>query len=596
MNHELEFDFSLPPPKAPENKAPENKPPENKGPETKPSANKAPEGNGAGPVKSGRGSAEPAPVAKKPTRAPARRAAGEPPRAPIDDIDDAINESGGVQPATQPERDVYTPARLNREARTLLERGLPTLWLEGEISNFSRPSSGHWYFSLKDEAAQLRCAMFRQKNLLARFTPKDGMHVLARGRVSLYEPRGDYQFIADHMEEAGEGVLRRRFELLKNKLAAEGLFDASRKRPLPRLPKRIGVVTSPTGAAIRDVLNILRRRFCTIPVLIYPVQVQGASAAGQIAATIRLASARAECDVLIVARGGGSLEDLWAFNEEVVARAIFDCRIPVVSGVGHEVDFTIADFVADVRAPTPSGAAEIVAPDCNEWIRTVELLGRRLKSAMARSLAGRQQRLLWLERRLAQVHPGVELRQRAQRLDELEQRLIRCMRHGLQKRQTTLTHLAAHLRQRSPVARVASAHTRLEIARKTLRTSLQRRIALAENRLRTAAGALRQHSPAARIAALRGRVEIADRTLNSSLQRKIHSLDARLRLAAGKLNAVSPLATLQRGYAIVTDANGTVVTDADSMKQGDVIEARLARGSLQARVEQSTPHRDDENQ
>ncbi|HEY0939453.1 MAG TPA: exodeoxyribonuclease VII large subunit [Steroidobacter sp.] len=512
-------------------------------------------------------------------------------RAPIDNIDESE-----VIPAPEPERDVYTPARLNREARALLERGLPSLWLEGEISNLSRPSSGHWYFSLKDESAQLRCAMFRQKNMMARFTPKDGMHVLTRGRVSLYEQRGDYQFIADHMEEAGEGVLRRRFELLKNKLAAEGLFEAARKRALPRLPKRIGVVTSPTGAAVRDVLNILRRRFCTIPVLIYPVQVQGASAAGQIAATIRLASVRAECDVLIVARGGGSLEDLWAFNEEVVARAIFDCRIPVVSGIGHEVDFTIADFVADVRAPTPSGAAEIVAPDCNEWTRSVGLLGRRLRTALVRGQASRQQRLVWLERRLAQVHPGVELRQKAQRLDELEQRLIRCARNGLQERRTTLMHLASHLRQRSPALRVAAARGRLEMARKTLGTSLQRRVSVLQHRLRDAAGHLRQQSPATRIAALRSRLAIIDRSLDSCVQRQLHRLEARLRIAAGKLDTVSPLATLQRGYAIVTNAEGHVVTDASEVKNGDMIESRLSRGSLRARVEQVTPHRDDENQ
>ena len=228
---------------------------------------------------------------------------------PPSDLELDFSAPSPPQPAET--RDIYTPSRLNREARTLLERGLPALWLEGEISNLSRPSSGHWYFSLKDESAQLRCAMFRQKNLGLRFTPQDGMHVLTRGRVSLYEPRGEYQFIADYMEEAGEGVLRRRFEQLKSKLAAEGLFDTNRKKPLPRLPKRIGVVTSPTGAAVRDVLNILRRRFCTIPVLIYPVQVQGTTAAAQIAATIRMASARAECDGLIVARGGGSLEDLW---------------------------------------------------------------------------------------------------------------------------------------------------------------------------------------------------------------------------------------------------------------------------------------------
>jgi exodeoxyribonuclease VII large subunit len=445
-------------------------------------------------------------------------------------------------PATDT-RDIYTPARLNREARTLLERGLPALWLEGEISNLSRPSSGHWYFSLKDESAQLRCAMFRQRNLLARFTPKDGMHVLARGRVSLYEPRGDYQFIADHMEEAGEGALRRRFELLKTRLAAEGLFNVEHKRALPSLPRRIGIITSPTGAAIRDVLHILRRRFCAIPVLIYPVQVQGAAAAAQIAATVRLASSRRECDVLILARGGGSLEDLWAFNEEAVARAIHDCAIPLVSGIGHEVDFTIADFVADVRAPTPSGAAELVAPDCNEWLRSLALLARRARTAANRAVVTRRDRFVWLQRRLAQQHPGVELRQRAQRLDEWEQRLVRIMRASLASRRGALVQLAAHLRQ---------------------------------------------HSPALHLAAARGRLQAASTAISAVVQRRLDMLGRRLSVAARTLDAVSPLATLQRGYAIVTDASGAVVTDAEAVQPGDTIRARLSRGVVDARVEHVT--------
>jgi exodeoxyribonuclease VII large subunit len=457
-------------------------------------------------------------------------------------MDDLFSSPPPATPerAAPPERDVYTPSRLNREARMLLERGLPALWIEGELSNLSRPSSGHWYFSLKDENAQLRCAMFRQRNMLARFTPKDGMHVLARGRVSLYEARGDYQFILDHIEEAGEGALRRRFELLKAKLAAEGLFAAERKKALPRLPRRIGVITSPTGAAIRDVLHILKRRFCTIPILIYPVQVQGASAAPQIAAAVRLAAARAECDVLILARGGGSLEDLWAFNEEIVARAIVDCSIPIVSGVGHEVDFTIADFVADLRAPTPSGAAELVAPDCGEWSRNLSALARRLALAVERSVRRRIERFNWLERRLAQRHPGIELRQRAQRLDELESRLIRLVRHALASRRSEVLQLASHVRQHSPALRVSAAKGRLVLARSTLR--------------RAAVNRVERHR-------------------------------ARLAQSAGKLDAISPLATLKRGYAIVSDAKGRVVATSKDLQAGDRIRARLSEGEIQARVE-----------
>src|SRR5512139_1014738 len=254
-----------------------------------------------------------------------------------------------------PVREVLSISQLNAQARMLLERGLGTVWLEGEISNLDRPASGHWYFSLKDEAAQVRCAMFRSRSMLVRFPVKDGARVLARGRVSLYEARGEFQVVVDHLEEAGEGALRRRFEELKKKLLAEGLFDAGRKQALPTLPRRIGVITSPTGAALRDVLHILRRRFPAIPVLIYPVAVQGENAPREIVQALQLAGRRAECDVLVLARGGGSLEDLLAFNDEAVARAIHACPIPLISGVGHETDFTIADFVADERAPTPSG-------------------------------------------------------------------------------------------------------------------------------------------------------------------------------------------------------------------------------------------------
>jgi exodeoxyribonuclease VII large subunit len=437
-------------------------------------------------------------------------------------------------------RDVYTPARLNREARTLLERGLPSLWLEGEISNLSRPSSGHWYFSLKDASAQLRCAMFRQKNMLTRFTPKDGMHVLARGRVSLYEPRGDYQFILEHLEDAGEGALKRQFEILKARLAAAGLFAPEHKKPLPLMPKRIGVITSPTGAALRDILNILRRRFPAIPVLIYPVPVQGKGAAEEIAAAINLAVARAECDVLILARGGGSLEDLWSFNEEVVAHAIFASPIPIVSGVGHEIDFTIADFVADLRAPTPSGAAELVVPDRDEWLRNFAVLERRMLAQMGRALTGHNENLLWVQRRLERVHPGMRLRQHAQRLDELEQRMVRALKQVASERRVLWHELT---------------------------------------------GRLRQASPALRLAAWRGQLAGLEIQIQSQVRSRLARLSGALATAARTLNAVSPLATLDRGYAIVVDGQGRVAMEANQLMKGERIEARLARGTVSAIVE-----------
>jgi exodeoxyribonuclease VII large subunit len=394
----------------------------------------------------------------------------------------------------RPDRDVYTVGRLNREARVLLEAGLPALWVEGEISNFATPASGHWYFSLKDRDAQIRCAMFRTRNMAVGFRPKDGQHLIARGRVSLYEPRGDYQLIVEMLEDAGEGALKREFEKLRARLNAEGLFDTARKRPLPVLPKRIGVITSPTGAAIRDILHILARRYPAAPVLIYPVPVQGEAAPAAIAQALELANLRADCDVLILARGGGSLEDLWSFNDERVARAIFASRIPVISGVGHEIDFTIADFVADVRAPTPSGAAELVVPDGRALLARLRGQQERLVLAVNRQLAHAGQQHAHLLRRLQQSHPGTQMRQRQQRFDELEQRLLQ----GVRRQLDTQRH--------------------------------------------------------------------------------------RLALALRSLEAVSPLAVLARGYAVVTDASGSVVLDATQLRSGDAIEARVASGRVRAIV------------
>ena len=308
------------------------------------------------------------------------------------------------------DRDIYSVGRLNAEARGLLEGAFPLIWVQGELSNVSRPSSGHLYFTLKDANAQVRCAMFRGNNRFLKFRPADGAQVVVRASLSLYEARGDYQLIVQSMEEAGDGALQRAFEALKQKLAAEGLFEAAHKRALPALPKRIGVITSPTGAAIRDILSVLKRRFPAIPVLIYPVAVQGQAAGAEIAAMIRRADARRECDVLIIARGGGSLEDLWAFNEEIVARAIFDCSIPTVSGVGHEVDFTIADFVADQRAPTPSVAAEMVSPDQHDWLNQLRALDSELYKRLTRQMQRLGERLTWIGKRLQQQHPGQKLR------------------------------------------------------------------------------------------------------------------------------------------------------------------------------------------
>jgi len=448
--------------------------------------------------------------------------------------------SSSLTAGAQPERTVYSVSRLNREIRLLIEKGLGVLWVEGELTNVSLPSSGHWYFSLKDRDSQLRCAMFRLRNSGVGFMPKAGQHVLARGRISVYEPRGEYQLIVEHLEEAGVGALKREFERLKTKLAAEGLFSLERKRSLPRFPRRIGVITSPTGAAIQDVLQILGRRFPPASVLIYPTPVQGDTAIARIVGAIELASARAECDVLILARGGGSLEDLWAFNDEHVARAIYRSSIPIVSGIGHEIDFTIADFVADARAPTPSGAAELVAPDKDAWLATLARTADRLGVCMRRELRAVTSRFEGAEMRLKLAHPGVRLLQQAQRLDDLEQRLSGAMRMALHSDRTRISEMFTRLVHQSPEHLVR------------------------EHRFRHGA--------------LAGRLEHA---LKKCVSRAEHRLD----LAVRTLHSVSPLATLGRGFALVKrTSDGSLVTDSNSVEVGDEVEAQLARGRIKARV------------
>lgn len=439
-----------------------------------------------------------------------------------------------------PERDVYTVGRLNREVRLLIEHGMPTLWVEGELTNFSRPASGHWYFTLKDRDAQVRCAMFRQRNALLRFVPRDGQLVMARVRVGLYEPRGEYQLQVEHLEDSGIGALRREFDRLKEKLQAEGLFASTLKRPLPTLPTRIGVVTSPSGAAIRDILHILARRFAAVPVVIYPTAVQGKDAVPQLLAAISQASTRQECDVLIIARGGGSMEDLWAFNDEAVARAIRAAPMPVVTGIGHEIDFTIADFVADVRAPTPSGAAELVVPDSSTWRTMLGKLSLRLQQTLSRHLLDDRSSLQQLRRRLELTHPGHRVNQAAQKLDELTQRLGAAWALQRSQRATRLHRLEARLASVSP----------------------------------------RHH-----LELLRERLTRLDHRLQQAWLQELQQRQQRLALASRTLNAVSPLAVLDRGYALVTLADsGRLVQNSSQAPIGTLIEARVANGKLRAQV------------
>jgi len=436
---------------------------------------------------------------------------------------------------------VYSVSQLNGEARSLLETAFPAVWVAGEISNLASPGSGHLYFTLKDAHAQVRCAMFRSANRQLHFNLADGVQVLVQARISLYEPRGTYQLIVTQMEEAGEGLLRRKFEELKARLAAEGLFAAEHKQALPELPARIGIVTSPTGAAVRDILHVLARRYPLAEIFIYPTRVQGDGAQDEIARAIRLAAQRCECDVLVVARGGGSLEDLWSFNEEVVARAIYACSIPVVSGVGHEIDFTIADLVADVRAPTPSGAAELITPDRTELLRNMRALDRRLALSMRRVWSADSQRHERLVARLQRAHPGAILRQLQQRVDELRRQLDLALRATLRNRQQHEQILTQRLRSAAPGPRVAHYASRIN--------TMQLRLA-------------------------------------NAMRERLQTHRSRLSSAAGELHAVSPLATLERGYAVIQDAaTGKVIRHAGDIAEGDRIHARLARGALEARVE-----------
>lgn len=442
---------------------------------------------------------------------------------------------------TQPAREVYSVSALNKAVRTTLEATFPLLWVEGEISNLARPASGHLYFSLKDSNAQVRCAMFRMRSRLMDFEPENGMQVLCRANIGLYEARGEYQLVIEHMEQSGDGALRRAFEALKNRLAEEGLFATEHKKQLPAFPRCVGVITSGTGAAVRDILHVLARRFPSLPVIVYPVMVQGEGAANDISKMIQLANARHECDVLIVARGGGSLEDLWAFNEEAVARAIFDSVIPTICGVGHEVDFSIADFVADVRAPTPSAAAEMVSPDRATLWAEITGIRNTLLRRMQHRLQIQNQHLFNLGKRLQ--HPGRRLQHIAQRMDDIEQRLQGNFRIKLQSLQQRLSTQQGRLLQNSPAHRVA----RYSLSQQSLSIRLQQ-----------------------------------------AVQKRLGYRSQQLAGLARALDTVSPLATLGRGYSIVRNSEGALVRSNADVNAGDSIAVQLHKGQLSATVDKTS--------
>jgi exodeoxyribonuclease VII large subunit len=434
--------------------------------------------------------------------------------------------------------DVFTVSQLNQRAKQLLEITFSSIKVEGEISNLSRPSSGHWYFTLKDKGAQVRCAMFRSRTAQVRFQPKEGDKIVVRGKVSLYENRGDYQLIVDAMKPAGEGQLQQAFIHLKQKLGAEGLFNPEHKQALPTDIKRIAVITSPTGAAIHDILTVLNRRFPAIEVDIYPAQVQGQESAQQIIWSIKQANLDAKTDVIIVGRGGGSIEDLWSFNDEQLARTIFHSQLPIVSAVGHEVDFTIADFVADIRAPTPSAAAEMLSPNQAEYLSRLNSLGTRLENSIQQQLQNKQWQLQSAERGLQ--HPGDKLSQYAQTLDMLELRL---------------------------------------------QQSQKDKFSQLTQRLTTGQQKLQRQNPANKLPQIEAQLGYLQQRLSSSMKQLLTNKSERLQQNALLLNAVSPLQTIGRGYAILQTNTESIIRDSHDVKKGDLVSARLGHGKIELIVE-----------
>ena len=449
-----------------------------------------------------------------------------------------------------PERKVYTVSDLTARIRELLEGEFGEVWVQGEVSNFKAAPSGHVYFTLKDPGAQLRAVLFKSSLRLLKFQPKDGLSVTARGRISVYDPRGEYQLVVDFLEPAGYGALQLAFQQLKAKLAGEGLFDAERKKPLPLLPRRIGLITSPRGAVIADMLRILRRRFENLDIVLYPVKVQGEGAAEEIVRALRYFNRPPDrqiggpADVLIVARGGGSIEDLWAFNEEKVARAIADSQVPVISAVGHETDFTIADFVADLRAPTPSAAAELVVQTKAQLTERIQTLQQSLRERLAYRLLGLRHRLGEMARHRAFESVARLVRVRMQRTDELTYRVM----------DTARRQLSAILRR---LESVQNRLARLNIARR-LET---------DRRRQTAALTALQHA------------------MRRAMDRRASRLDS---LRSQLLN-LSPLSVLERGYALAYGPEGRLLRDAAQVAAGDSIDVRLAKGRLSARITKTEP-------
>ena len=435
---------------------------------------------------------------------------------------------------------IISVTELNKLAKSLLENGIPKIWIEGEISNLARPASGHIYFSLKDETSQIRCAWFKQRQSITAKDISNGMKMLALGKISLYQPRGEYQFIIEKMETAGEGDLKRKYEELKQKLFNEGLFDREKKLEIPKLPKKIGVITSPSGAAIRDVLSILKRRFPLLPIVIFPITVQGDNAAPDIENALKNANLRADCDVLILTRGGGSLEDLWAFNEEIVARAIHVSKIPIISAIGHETDTTIADFVSDIRAPTPSGAAEIVTPDQNELLKLLKTLFGRIEHETNQYINSKSQSMDWLSKRLSQSNPIMTVRKQIEISGNLRKLLFSSIGRNLSLHSKAVDGLKFKLNSSSPKLEIQKAISHL--------SEMQLKI-------------------------------------TTSTKSSVTKLNSQLTALGKTLDSLSPLKTLDRGYAVARDSKTKkIISNSEKVSINSQIDIKLAKGEIAAKV------------
>ena len=435
---------------------------------------------------------------------------------------------------------IISVTELNKLAKSLLENGIPKLWIEGEISNLARPASGHIYFSLKDETSQIRCAWFKQRQSITAKDISNGMKMLALGKISLYQPRGEYQFIIEKMETAGEGDLKRKYEELKQKLFNEGLFDREKKLEIPKLPKKIGVITSPSGAAIRDVLSILKRRFPLLPIVIFPITVQGDNAAPDIEIALKKANLRADCDVLILTRGGGSLEDLWAFNEEIVARAIHASKIPIISAIGHETDTTIADFVSDIRAPTPSGAAEIVTPDQSELLKLLKTMFARIEHETNQYINSKSQSMDWLSKRLSQSSPIMTVKKQIEISGNLRKLLFSSIDRNLSLHTKAVDSLKFRLNNSSPKLKIQKAISHLS-----------------ETQLK----------------------------MTTSTKSSVTKFNSQLTALGKTLDSLSPLKTLDRGYAVARDSKTKkIISNSEKVSINSQIDIKLAKGEIAAKV------------